>query len=121
MREKYETMNNSELRRKNVIIGDYMQNTKYDDRETRCILLWSSKFFEHFNDIMRTYDLNRILYQTKWTRKYIKELLCYFKKISKTKAYLQESRITRLYRGLKRTELQRIQNDTIFLFDYCNL
>lgn len=92
-------MNNSELRRKNVIIGEYMKNTKFDDRETRCILLWSSKFFEHFNDIMRTYDLNRIIYETKWTRKYIKEILCYFKKNSKTKAYLQESRITRLYRG----------------------
>lgn len=86
---------------KNTIIGEYLENTFYTTSKDhhKVILLWASKFHRHFNRILRDYTLDDVLQNATWTKKYLKDLMKYFKKYGKTKEHLVKHGITELYRG----------------------
>lgn len=92
------------LKKANAIIGDYVVDPYYveDDDPNKVILLWTSKFHKHLNNILRTYTFQKSFHDTIWTRKYLKELLSYFKANVKTKDWLIEKNIKILYRGSKK-------------------
>lgn len=91
------------LKRANSIIGDYVGDSNYtnDDDPNKAILLWTTKFHEHLNNILRTYTLKRALRETTWTKKYLLELFAYYKAHAKNKQWLIEKGIKTLYRGYK--------------------
>lgn len=90
-----------EMAVENSIIGEYLENTFYTTSKDhhKVILLWASKFHRHFNRILRDYTLDDVLQNTTWTKKYLKDLMKYFKKYGKTKEQLVKDGITELYRG----------------------